>query len=248
MLADVTIAGRKRKVFYQAGRNGWFYVVDRTNGKFILMQPFTKVTSVTGYDRARGIGTVDAAMKPRPGKDVFTCPAFFGGDTWWSYSYDPQTGYAYVPTMKTCMTMGALKPAPFKAGAGYLNASFTVEHVPGEGRLRRDGGAPGCRYRRRCLRGRVAPSGSTGTGIFHGCPSVRAGPGGTAQQRPMADTGSILQLHDAANAGRERRWYQSDRLPQHCRVRVAIEWPPPRREAADHKAITNDASELDESR
>jgi alcohol dehydrogenase (cytochrome c) len=131
VLADVTIAGRKRKVFYQAGRNGWFYVVDRTNGKFILMQPFTKVTSVTGYDAAHGIGTVDAALKPRPGKNVFTCPAFFGGDNWWSYSYDPQTGYAYVPTMKTCMTMGALKPTPFKAGAGYLNESFTVQHVPG---------------------------------------------------------------------------------------------------------------------
>lgn len=132
VIADVTIAGRKRKVFYQAGRNGWFYVVDRTNGKFILMQPFTKATSVTGYDAARG---VDAAMIPRPGKSVFTCPAVFGGDNWWSYSYDPQTGYANVPTMKTCImktctTMGALKPTPFKAGVGYLNESFTVQHIP----------------------------------------------------------------------------------------------------------------------
>jgi len=132
VLADVTIAGRKRKVFYQAGRNGWFYVVDRTNGKFIRAEPFTKVTSVTGYDAAHGIGTVDEAERPRPGKPVFTCPAFFGGDNWWSYSFDPQTGYAYVPTMRTCMKLAALKPAAFRAGATYVNESFVVQHIPGD--------------------------------------------------------------------------------------------------------------------
>jgi alcohol dehydrogenase (cytochrome c) len=33
VLADVTIAGKPRKVFYQAARNGWFYVVDRTTAR-----------------------------------------------------------------------------------------------------------------------------------------------------------------------------------------------------------------------
>jgi alcohol dehydrogenase (cytochrome c) len=132
VLADVMIGGRKRKVFYQAGRNGWFYVVDRTNGAFIRAEPFTKVTSVTGYDAAHGIGTVNEADRPRPGKPVFTCPAFFGGDNWWSYSFDPQTGYAYVPTMRTCMNLAALKPAAFRAGATYTNESFVVRHIPGD--------------------------------------------------------------------------------------------------------------------
>ena len=63
--ADLTINGKPRKVFYQAARNGWFYVVDRTNGKLIHMTPFTKVTSVTGYDRAQRIGTVNA--RPQAG-------------------------------------------------------------------------------------------------------------------------------------------------------------------------------------
>ncbi len=130
--ADLTIAGRPRKVFIQAGRNGWFYVVDRTDGKLILMRPFTKATSVTGYDAVHGIGTTDASKKPVQGKTVFTCPAFFGGDNWWPYSFDPKTGYAFVPTMKTCMTMGATKPQPFKAGANYIDETFQVEHVPGQ--------------------------------------------------------------------------------------------------------------------
>ncbi len=132
VLADVTIDGRPRKILYQAARNGWFYVVDRTDGKLIHMTPFTKTTSVTGYDRAHDIGITDAAMRPKVGKTVFTCPAFFGGDNWWPYSFDPQTGYAYVPTMHTCMELAGLKPQAFQPGAQYVNEDFTVEHVPGE--------------------------------------------------------------------------------------------------------------------
>lgn len=84
---------------------GWFYVVDRTDGKLIHMTQFTRATAVTGYDKTRDIGLVNDALRPHVGKSVFVCPAFFGGDNWWPYSFDPQTGYAYVPTMHTCMTL-----------------------------------------------------------------------------------------------------------------------------------------------
>lgn len=131
VLADLTIGGKARKVFFHAGRNGWFYVVDRTKGRLILAHPFTMATSVTGYDRAHRIGTVNASLKPTVGKTVFTCPAFFGGDNWWSYTYDPQTHYVYVPTMHTCMKLTGTKPKPFKAGVGYVDESFVVQPMPG---------------------------------------------------------------------------------------------------------------------
>jgi alcohol dehydrogenase (cytochrome c) len=98
----------------------------------IYMKPFTKATSVTGYDTVHNIGTVDASKYPGINKPVFTCPAFFGGDNWWPYSFDHQTGYAYVPTMKTCMTIVAVKPAHFIPGASYTNESYLVQHVPGD--------------------------------------------------------------------------------------------------------------------
>ncbi|MGH9207807.1 MAG: PQQ-binding-like beta-propeller repeat protein, partial [Acidimicrobiales bacterium] len=41
-LADVMIDGTMRKVVYTAARNGWFIVLDRTNGKLIWAKPFTK--------------------------------------------------------------------------------------------------------------------------------------------------------------------------------------------------------------
>ncbi len=132
VMADVTIGGRPRKILYQAARNGWFYEIDRTNGSLISMTPFTKATSVTGYDRTARIGTVDAALKPQIGQTIFTCPAFFGGDNWWSFSYDPQTQYAYVPTMRTCMKLrGEQPPKKFHPGAGDLDEGFAVEPVPG---------------------------------------------------------------------------------------------------------------------
>jgi len=131
VLADVTIAGRKRKVFYQAARNGWFYVVDRTNGAFISMTPFTKVTSVTGYDRARRIGLTNDSLRPAAGQTKFTCPAFFGGDNWYPYSFDPQTGYAYVPTMHTCMKISGIKPVKLQPGLTWLDETFLNEPVPG---------------------------------------------------------------------------------------------------------------------
>jgi alcohol dehydrogenase (cytochrome c) len=129
--ADVSVGGVRRKVFYQSARNGWFYVVDRTNGKALLAQPFTKVTSVTGYDFKRQISLIDTKMIPGIGQKVFTCPGWVGGTDWWLPSFDPQTGYAYVPTERTCMTVAALPPRPFQAGTEYLGESYQFEHVPG---------------------------------------------------------------------------------------------------------------------
>ncbi|HEY8322511.1 MAG TPA: PQQ-dependent dehydrogenase, methanol/ethanol family [Candidatus Baltobacteraceae bacterium] len=130
-LVDVTVNGKLRKTFLSGARNGWFYLVDRTNGHPILEHPFTMATSVTGYDDAHQIGTVNAALKPVSGKSVFTCPAFFGGDNWWSYTYDPQTHMAYVPTMHTCMKLTGTKPHKFKAGINYVDEEFSVEPMPG---------------------------------------------------------------------------------------------------------------------
>lgn len=130
VLADITYEGKSRKVLYQANRNGWFIVLDRTNGKFIYAKPFLpKVTSVTGYSKD-GEPTINEANKPDVGKEVFTCPAFFGGTNWWAPSFDPHTGYAYVPTELTCMKIAGKSPAPFKAGLGYLNESFEVQPMP----------------------------------------------------------------------------------------------------------------------
>ena len=44
VLADITFGGRPRKVVMQANRNGFFYVLDRATGEFLLAKPFVKTT------------------------------------------------------------------------------------------------------------------------------------------------------------------------------------------------------------
>ncbi len=50
ILADITIDGAPRKVILHAPKNGFFFVVDRTNGKFISAKNFVDVNWATGYD------------------------------------------------------------------------------------------------------------------------------------------------------------------------------------------------------
>ena len=132
LLVDVRLGGKYRHALFQAARNGWLYLLDRTNGSLIYMKRYTMATSVTGYDRGHRIGIVNASLKPRIGQTIFTCPAFFGADNWWSYALDPSTHYTFVPTMRTCMKLsGEQPPKVFHNGAGALDEGFAVEPVPG---------------------------------------------------------------------------------------------------------------------
>ena len=51
ILADLKIAGKPRKVILHAPKNGFFFVIDRTNGKFISAKNFVDVNWATGYDK-----------------------------------------------------------------------------------------------------------------------------------------------------------------------------------------------------
>ena len=50
ILADIAIDGQTRKVILHAPKNGFFFVLDRTNGKFISAKNFVDVNWATGYD------------------------------------------------------------------------------------------------------------------------------------------------------------------------------------------------------
>ena len=54
ILADLTIGGTPRKVLMQANKNGFFYVLDRTDGKLISAKNFTPVTWASGIDPKTG--------------------------------------------------------------------------------------------------------------------------------------------------------------------------------------------------
>ncbi len=115
LLVDTVVGDRSVKSLLQAGKNGYFYVLDRTNGQFLRADPFVpRITWTTGLD-AHGrpaIGNV-------PGKSSnFICPSAFGGTSWNHMAYHPQTGYVYIPAADMCAQVVTSYAAP-EHGASY---------------------------------------------------------------------------------------------------------------------------------
>jgi alcohol dehydrogenase (cytochrome c) len=101
VLIDTAWEGRPRKLLVQASRNGFFYVLDRTDGKFLLGKPF-----VSHLTWAREIGA-DGRPVLVPGQEpsaegARVCPSAHGAANWYSTSYSPQTGFYYVQTLENC--------------------------------------------------------------------------------------------------------------------------------------------------
>ncbi|MEJ8854961.1 PQQ-dependent dehydrogenase, methanol/ethanol family [Variovorax robiniae] len=95
ILTDLKIDGKQRKVILHAPKNGFFFVIDRTNGKFISAKNFTEVNWASGYDKnGRPIDIPGARDGSKPRDSI---PGPYGGHNWHSMSFNPQTGLAYIP-------------------------------------------------------------------------------------------------------------------------------------------------------
>ena len=116
VLADITWNGKPRKVMLWANRNGFFYVLDRQTGKFLLGKPFTKVTWATGFDKdGRPIRV--AKFWPKPKNGVVVSPTWQGGTNYYPPSYDPQTGLFYLSSWQNYEGFEEERPiVPWKEG------------------------------------------------------------------------------------------------------------------------------------
>jgi acido-empty-quinoprotein group A len=94
VLFDAEFKGKRRKLLAQASRNGFFFVLDRTNGEHLVTSEFIEQTWAKGVDsRGRPIAKPEAAPSPdgalvEPGSD--------GSTNWMAPSFDSQTGLFYV--------------------------------------------------------------------------------------------------------------------------------------------------------
>lgn len=125
VLADINIEGKPTKVLMDANRNGFFYVLDRTNGKLLAANPYVKVNWATGIDLKTGRPVeTDVSKDARDGKKVTVYPSILGGKNWEPMSFNPQTGLAYANTL----AFGGhykTEPATYKAGEWYLGMDLT---------------------------------------------------------------------------------------------------------------------------
>ena len=95
-LAEMEIDGEKRKVLLQAPKNGFFYVIDRTDGKLLRANPFATVTWASHVDLETG------RPVENPGMDYseeakWILPGPLGAHNWQAMSVDAKSGMVYIP-------------------------------------------------------------------------------------------------------------------------------------------------------
>lgn len=94
VLADLKWKGEPRKVMLWGNRNGFFYVLDRVTGQFLLGEPFVKQTWAKALDE-RGRPIKDEDRMPSP-KGSLSYPGVQGGTNWYAPSFSPKTGLFYL--------------------------------------------------------------------------------------------------------------------------------------------------------
>lgn len=133
-LADLEIDGKPRKVLMTAPKNGFFYVIDRIDGKLISAEPFVKVSWAKGIDRKTGRPIENPDARYPDGKTFTMWPGPVGAHTWLPMAYSPGTRLVYIPAIEMAtsyndvgITRANWKRAPGNAVDGAANPNFVVK-------------------------------------------------------------------------------------------------------------------------
>src|ERR1700739_3466194 len=126
VLVDAKFKGKRRNLIITANRNGFLYILDRTDGKFLFAKQFALT-----LNWAKGIDEngrpIPAGLTPTE-DGVRVCPANGGATNWYSPSYAPPTHMFYFRSYDACAVFRS-KPTPFEEGNTYYStgAQFVAE-------------------------------------------------------------------------------------------------------------------------
>ena len=121
VLADTVWEGQPRKLLLQANRNGFFYVLDRTNGKLLLGKPFVSKLTWAKEIAANGRPVKNPDQEPTE-KGTRICPAVLGATNWWSAAFDPSSKRYYIQTIESCGIF-LKRGGDWEAGRGFMGGS-----------------------------------------------------------------------------------------------------------------------------
>ncbi len=129
VLVDLNVGGKKVKGVIHANRNGHFYALDRTNGKFLFAKAYTKVSWTDGFD-PDGKPQLIPNQEPTD-QGTKACPGLGGGHNWQATAYSPQTGLYYFGSSDGCEIF-------YKTQYDYIEGEWYQlsgdDDVPGESR------------------------------------------------------------------------------------------------------------------
>jgi quinohemoprotein ethanol dehydrogenase len=143
ILADLNINGETRKVLMHTPKNGFFYNIDRRDGKLISAEPFVPgVTWASRIDLKTGRPVVDPKAYYTD-KPVRLSPGEGGGHSWQPTAFSPKTGLMYLQANANASTRyiprGSYK---YVKGMDYLGLYHFVQHAPNEAPPKEDPNAP----------------------------------------------------------------------------------------------------------
>jgi len=132
VLADIQVAGRPRKVMIQANKNGFLYVLDRTNCKLIAANPYVKVNWATGIDLATGRPILtDIQKRFTAGEEVEILPS--RGTNAVPIAFDPASGLVYASTWDVARIQKLAAPKNVPIGGTSTGVDATLPPVkPGD--------------------------------------------------------------------------------------------------------------------
>ncbi|HEY3824033.1 MAG TPA: PQQ-binding-like beta-propeller repeat protein [Bryobacteraceae bacterium] len=128
VLVDTNWEGKPRKLLLQANRNGFFYILDRTNGQFLLAKPFLKKLNWAEAIGKDGRPILNTPQENSAG-ETYVCPGFQGGTNWFSTSFNPGTGLYYFQALERC-NIFAKATMEWQAGKSYMGGA--ARPAPGE--------------------------------------------------------------------------------------------------------------------
>jgi len=117
MVIDADWKGKPRKLLVQANRNGFFYVLDRTDGKLLMAEPFVKKLNWAAKIDASGRPVRVPGVEPSA-EGTKVCPPMEGATNWMSNAYHPETGFYYVMALESCDIVRK-SDAVWQAGQSY---------------------------------------------------------------------------------------------------------------------------------
>lgn len=105
ILADIQIDGVERQVLMQAPKNGFFYVIDRTNGEFISAKPFVYTNWAKEIDQSTG-RPIETEFARYANTRSRIAPGPWGGHNWQAMAFNKKTGLVYIPAIERNLVYG----------------------------------------------------------------------------------------------------------------------------------------------
>lgn len=141
VLVDREFKGRERKLMLWGNRNGFFYVLDRETGEFLLGKAFVHQNWAKGLDKNGRPIKIPGMAPSQEGTKVY--PSVQGATNWYSPTYSPHTGLFYLAVWESHASVYHKGDPTYTRGNRYVGSlpqgvypDVVEDEEPGYGAVR----------------------------------------------------------------------------------------------------------------